>query len=345
MERRNDAGAGLLRRLAAVSGGAVLALSCGTGAAPAGGDRDLPNARVGPFRVLREGETSRKAPFVFENGLWRDPEIVDLGEAAGERSRLYFTGGGDASYISAIDLDQAIVRPDSVPARVLEALEPWEQGTVGQPSILRENGAFILFYGSSSGCIGRAVSADGLTFVREPTTPVLCGDGVAVGSPSVVRGADGTLRMFHSLGSAIAESRSADGLTFALGAVILTPSGIPQSYDEKTVGDPYALPVTASSGRSIRYVYFTATGAKGLRSVGVAARFDDDGPLERARDAVLTRFEPRSPTVLVLPAVTLLYAGSRRAEVGNQESAILAGIAPATESRPLVLPKASSATP
>lgn len=333
MELRQHALRGLLiAALSWVGGGPV---GCGTGAAPAGGDRDLPNAQVGPFRVLREGETSRKAPFVFEVGLWRDPDVVDLGAIPGSLSRMYMAGGGEqAGFLACVDLVNAIARPDTVPVRLLEAKETWEQGSLAAPSVLHEDGRFVLYY-AAGGCIGRAVSADGLAFAREPATPVFCDAAGPIGSPSVVRAADGTLRMLHDFNGGIVESRSVDGLTWVRGEPILAPSGVAGAYDQTRVGDAFALALTSANGRAIRYVYYTGTASDGLRSIGLAARFGDEGPLERAREPVLSRYEPRSPCALVFDNQTLLYASSRRAEVGNDAPAILAGLAPATFDRPL----------
>lgn len=337
MELRHHALRGLL-----IAGSALLAggpLACGTGAAPAGGDRDLPNAQVGPFRVLRAGETTRKAPFVFESGLWRDPEVVDLGAIPGSLTRMYMAGGGEkVGFLAAVDLVDAIARPDTQPVRILEPQEPWEQGALAAPSVLHEEGRFVLFY-AAAGCIGRAVSTDGLAFVREPARPVFCDAAGAIGSPSVERAADGTLHMFHDFDGNIVESRSVDGLVWVRGEPVLGPSGVSEAYDETRVGDAFVLPLTSRQGRAIRYLYYTGTNAAGLRSIGLAARFGDQGPFERAREPVLSRYEPRSPCALAFEGQTLLYASSRRAEVGNDQPAILAGLAPATLDRPL--PKAA----
>ena len=43
----------------------VTAIACGTGTPSAGGDHDLPTAVVGPFRVLRVGETPKTAPRIL----------------------------------------------------------------------------------------------------------------------------------------------------------------------------------------------------------------------------------------------------------------------------------------
>lgn len=333
MERRQHAVRGLL--IVTLLGLGDTLVGCGTGAAPAGGDRDLPNAQVGPFRVLREGETSRKAPFIFEVGLWRDPDVVDLGSVPGTLARMYMTGGGgNNAFIASVELTNAIARPDTVPARVLAASEAWEQGALAAPSLLHEDGRFVMYY-AAGGCIGRAVSTDGLAFTREPATPVFCDAAGPISSPNVVRTADGSFRMLHDFGGAIVESRSVDGLAWVRGEPILAPSGVAEAYDETAVGDAFALWLTSAKGRAIRYVYYTGTASTGLRSIGLAARFGDEGPLERAREPVLSRYEPRSPCALVFGDQTLLYASSRRAEVGNDAPAILAGLAPATLERPL----------
>jgi hypothetical protein len=330
----------------------LVAGACGTGAAPAGGDQNLPNARVGPFRVLRTGETTRKAPFIFDSGLWRDPEIVGLGDNSGARARLFLAGGGETiAFLAFTDLDQAVDRGIGVPTRILEASEPWEMGALSAPAVLAEGGRTVLFY-AAGGCIGRAVSLDGETFTREPATPVLCGDERGpVTSPSITRGADGGLRLFHEHAGGLVESRArdADGFSFTLGETVLLPSTDAGGYDVAGVGDPFALPLTSAeasvTGRTIRYLYYTAVAADGNRTIGLAARFGDDGPFERAREPVLTRYQPHAPTALVLPTMTLLYAGSVRDEVGSEDPAILAGLAPATIDRPLATPAPATSAP
>lgn len=349
MGHRHHLVAGVLSALVVVGLG-IGGAACGTGAAPAGGDQNLPNARVGPFRVLRTGETTRKAPFVFESGLWRDPAIVALGEgpeAGATRARLFLAGGGaNNGFLAFTDLAQAVDRGNGVPTRVLEAAEEWEAGALGAPSVLVDQEKWLLFY-AAGGCIGRAVSTDGEHFERAPRTPVLCGDERGpVGAPSIARGGDGGFRLFYEQAGAILEARAldAEGSAFGAGETVLRASTEEGSYDAGGVGDPCALPLTAAAasvtGRTVRYLYYTAHTADGTPAIGLAARFGDDGPLERAREPVLTRYRAHAPTALVLPTMTLLYASSSRDELGNDDPAVLAGLAPATVERPL--PSASA---
>jgi len=116
---------------------------------------------------------------------------------------------------------------------VLQADETWEGTGVGAPSVLYEDGRFLMWYSAGEGAgIGLAESTDGLTWVKNPANPVLVPDqtweGGATGvvaSPSVIpHGAQ--YLMYYSggisagpalsrpLGTAIGSAVSDDGVTW-----------------------------------------------------------------------------------------------------------------------------------
>ncbi len=354
--------------LALVSMGAASAAGCGTGGASAGGDRDLPNASAGPFRLLRKGETSRPAPFVVTD-VFRSPAVVDLdGDPSTPAAALY---------VATVSAPRRIFRYELADGRtasktrveVLAAGEgPEATEGVDHPMPLRV-GSEIWLYFSSVGCVRRAVSRDGgLTFERD-VVPILCGgDGVApwesgwVGAPSVHAEADGAYRMFYESDGGIGEARSVDGVAFTrVGAgPVLTPSRGPvgagtslaraagasggggadpaadEPFDGDRVGEPMALGVEGALGRPITLLYYAARSASGRWAVGLAARFGDEGAFERNPVPALARHDARSPFVVRVGGVSLMFAEGRSSEASaNWKPNILGAVAPATASVPL----------
>ncbi|MCS6902443.1 MAG: hypothetical protein RMJ98_22540, partial [Myxococcales bacterium] len=83
----------------------LLLASCGTGASPAGGDRDLPNAHAGPFRLLRAEEMKGRAPFVLERSApWEGPAVLDLDDDPRTMGVAVYVSWGTASTIHRFEL-------------------------------------------------------------------------------------------------------------------------------------------------------------------------------------------------------------------------------------------------
>lgn len=333
----------------------MVGVSCGTGASPAGGDQYLPNAKAGPFRVLRAEEMKGRAPFVLEkNAPWEGPTALDLD---GDPTTL-----GTAVYVSW-STPAAIWRfefPDGRSLegngeKVLEATEAWEfPGGVRHAAVLREGGEIWMYY-EAEGCIGRAISQDGgKSFSKNPLTPVLCGAGGApweeggLEAPSIHRGFDGKFHLIYGSSIDLGEAVSEDGITFqrVRGEPILSPMGtVPlaegaeedEVFDSAAVGDPAVVLTTSELGRPITMIYYTGTNRLGRTVIGLAARLGDDGVVERNFVPVLARYDARGPSVLRRGEVTLLYAAGRSSEVAsNWKSVIVGAVAPAD--RTLAIP-------
>jgi hypothetical protein len=248
---------------------------------------------------------------------------------------------------------------DRRPITVLEPGAAWEGGTVGQPAAVRAGGEVRLYYAGKGG-IGLARSRDGATFTRAPG-PVLgpvagTWEGGAVpASPTVVVLPDGSQRMFYEVArpggaSAIGEARSDDGLAWtrvgdgpALAPSAPPADGADEPYDDAAVGSPFAMTAVTGEGRAVVRVYYGARDRQGNGVIGLAARYGDDGPLDRATAPVFGAggtLAPREPCVLATPDFTLLFA-TERAGKGALEGypAVAAGVAPATVTLPPPNPK------
>jgi hypothetical protein len=344
----------------------LYAVACGTGAPPAGGDLHLPNANVGPFRVFRSDETTKTAPQVLGSGNWSSPEAFDLdGDPATLGVGMFVEGGGQGKpriiYRKNLPDGRAADSSESV---VLKGTESWEgdQG-VGDPSVLQEGTTLWLYY-AAQGCIGRARSEDGgLTFEKQPKMPVFCGEqsgpaweGGAVSDPAVYRGHDGRLRLMYAAQGGIGEALSEDGQTFrrvgtAPWLVPVSPQ-VPLSpqteqdpiFDSVKVSDPFVMLGALPSGRLVTYVYYTAEDRLGRHTIGMAARWGDEGAGERAVSPVLTRYDAQAPTIVKFNDILLMYTGGASSEVGTPKPAVLGAIAPADRSIPLIVEEKTPAS-
>jgi hypothetical protein len=264
---------------------------------------------------------------------------------------------------------------DSSAEKVLDAETYWEGGVLSAPSAVRV-GAQIYLYVGSTAAIGLSTSPDGHTFSRLPD-PVFIPDpdlrgwekGAAPRSPGVVRLDDGSFRMFYqvALGStpeptAIGEASSPDGIVWTRvgSAPALAPSGSGASagaaatdagvtdagaddpYDSVSVGSPFPMLATTAEGRRVLRVYYGAIDHSGTRTIGLAARYGDDGPLERGASPVYGSGSTLGPTEpCVLPwggGFALLYA-TQRASLTADHEAVVVGVAPAQMTLPTPNPR------
>ncbi len=101
----------------------------------------------------------------WEGDALRDPAAL----AEGERLRVWYAarGGGGVGLLESGDGGETW-RRDGQP--VLEPAEPWEDGRVQRPHVVRDpaGGLVLLWEGGRGGGIGRAVSEDGHVWRREP---------------------------------------------------------------------------------------------------------------------------------------------------------------------------------
>jgi hypothetical protein len=333
--------------------------SCATLANAAKGDENLPNAEAGPFRELRRGELglSLVAPNAVDDDkmLARDPSILDAdGDPTTFEVIGYFAAAANGATADAATI--AIRRGTAADGRsferqtevVLEATEPWEEGTIGAPSALSASGEVWLFYAGGGG-IGLAKSADGIAFTKVKTPVLGPADsgwdaGIVPRSPGVVALPDGGFAMFYEVTSSsgqrvIGEAVSADGEVWSrVGAGPALAPGEPgdEAYDDAGVGAQSAVVGESASGRSLIRLYYSAESGAGKRTIGLAGRFDGGTSFERGTSPVFgagSARGPREPCAVVFDGVTLLFATQARSRTSD-EPAIAAGVAPAQAELP-----------
>lgn len=285
----------------------ALALACGTLGGEGGGDRDLPSAGVGPFRKLGPTEQHGVPPYVLDDKAlrMREPAIVALGDATSTEVALFVTGvsnGHDAILRSratdARTFFGTSAQAGQRPRVVLEPTRPWEGGSVGGPSVVRDGADWWLFYAAAGG-IGRARSSDGLTFASD-ADPVLALPGAR--APSVTR-TDAGWSMLYAKDGAIWEATSADGARFATvpGGPVLAAAPPPDHalvqgekppFDGLAVDDPCAAARVTVAGRVQFRVLYTGWSVdpdtkQPVSAIGFAARWGTTGPLTRNASPVL----------------------------------------------------------
>jgi hypothetical protein len=337
----------------------TLTLACATTGDEGEGDKNLPNAGVGPFRKLATEEVRGLAPYVLDDAPARYREPAVLRESSA--TLLYA--------VARVNGKDVIVRTrandartffgtsshfGSDPAVVLEPDQPWE-GMLSGPTLVRFGGDVSLYYAGDAG-IGLARSADGLHFTKVPG-PLLARDAApgtwettTPRAPSAFVSEDGkTLRMLYAAGNAIGEAESTDGIGWrrVRSGPVLVPSLPPAPgsllpnekppFDTAAVGDPCVVTRTTPAGRFHVRVLYTGTGAAGASAIGFAARYGETGPLERQRVPVYAVGQHEAaPALLDLGASSYLYIQQDRREGSNASYvAIAAAVAPAT----LVLPE------
>jgi hypothetical protein len=317
---------------------------CATLAEGGGGDENLPNAEVGPFREIRQEElgASRPAPYCLRDndGFERDPTVVDVDDDPATLEAFVYAGR--TAVIEGVDPDPAaatnqIVRHVGLDGRsfafqrdvVLEPAEAWEGDVMGAPSALRADGEVWLYYAAAGG-IGLAKSGDGLVFTRVGDGLVLAPvDGWESGatplSPAVLRLGDGSWRLYYALalagGSVVAEARSSDGVAWQRGEGPIVLGEAPSSI----------LGISAED-RPIQYLYYGAVEASGDRSIAMAARFGTEGAFVPAAGAVFgsAKLAPTEPFVVRFDGFTLLFVTEKAGLTSALDyPAVAVGVAPA----------------
>jgi hypothetical protein len=249
----------------------LVLVACGTGNADASTPDALPGAEMGPFRTLANTELKGTAPFVLQDShaIYTDPAALDGGI-------LYVVANG-AIVRTRADDGRTFYGNGQIgksPQVVLKADRPWEGGALAGPSAIRRGNEVLLFY-SAAGGIGLARSADGLAFAKEPG-PVLIG-----ASPSVFTAQDGSGRMFYNDGVGVSEAASSDFVTWRFIEPVLRPSLQSGAFDALGASDPCVSTRITPAGRFHVRVLYTGRNEAGATAIGFAARYGDDGPLER----------------------------------------------------------------
>jgi hypothetical protein len=351
--------------------GLVLPLAaCATLPESSGAPAVLPNAGAGPFGALTMGQVGLDliAPNVVTDirGYGRDIAVVDLDGDPG----TFAVAGFVAASVTVNGVDPTNTSPTRVINRysaadgrsfddlsttaVLTADAAWEGDLMAAPSALRVSGEMFLYYAAAGG-IGLARGrGDGTSFTKVPgpvlgPAPGTWEAGAVPSSPGVVQLDDGSFRMFYEValpgsGTAVGEARSADGLAWTrLGTgPALAPTGTAASdagaapYDAAAVGGPFPILATSAEGRRILRVYYGAVDATGTKTIGLAARYGDDGPLQRAVGPVFgtaSPLGPSEPCVVAFTGFALLFATERSATT-DPDPAVAAAVAPATAALP-----------
>ncbi len=131
---------------------------------------------------------------------------------AGGEYRMWFTRVGQNPWVIC-----HAVSPDGLawkvsPAPVLELDQPWELDRLFYPTVVQQDGVYLMWYGSywrdvrpaQKTALGFAVSQDGLKWHKHPANPVFRPEpknnweSHYVTSQSVMRLADGTWRMWYA---------------------------------------------------------------------------------------------------------------------------------------------------
>lgn len=329
--------------------------ACATTGAAGEGDENLPTAGVGPFRKLDVDEVKGIAPFVLDDAAsqYREP------------AALHNDPDGDTLLfaVAARDGRDVIVRTrardgrtfygtsaqfGAKPRIVLEPDAAWEGGIVSGPSVVRAPSGEILLYYAGRGGIGLARSSDGgVTFRKDAASPVLARDPSSTWETTELRGPsvyllpDGRFRLLYASGVAIGEAESTDGVRFTrLGpSPVLGPAPAPAAgsllpnekppFDTASVADPYAVPRTTPAGRFHVRVLYTGRTESGASTIGFAARYGTDGPLERQPVAVYAVGQKEvAPAFVERPEGSFLYVEQERRDGSRAYRAIAGAFAP-----------------
>jgi hypothetical protein len=344
---------------------ALIALpACATIPESAGGGDSLPSANAGPFRAIVAAElgTFRSAPNGLEDDrdYGRDPAVIRADDSASSMAVFGYVGAASGASPTTTTPTSTIARYGAPDGRtfdtsdlvVLTADQPWEGGAMGAPAVIRAGGEILLYYAAAGG-IGLARGTDGMSFTKVEG-PVLAPDpsgwehGAPPASPGVLQLPDGSFRMFYEVAlaagrSAIGEAKSDDGVhwTRAGKGPALAPAGgdadaATAPYDGASVGSPFPATATSAEGRTILRVYYGAIDGSGNRSIGLAARYGTDGPLQRAVSPVFGKTStlgPREPCVVSFGDVAILYV-TQSAGTTDATPVVAEAVTPATATLP-----------
>lgn len=338
-----------LLRLALI---ALFAGACATTGAAGEGDKDLPTSGVGPFRKLDIDEVKGIAPFVLDDAQasYREPAALQ----EGEETLLFAVGAKDGRDVvfrtRALDgrtfygtaghfgkKPPVVLEPDPAPS--------WENGVLSGPALARGPSGELLLYYAAAGGIGVARSTDGFTFTKDAANPILKREAAwetsEVRAPSVVRLPSGRFKMFYAAGNAIGEAESDDGIRFRRGSdrPVLEPappappgSLLPNEkppFDTASVSDPCVSLRTTPAGRLQMRVLYTGYDSTGVSTIGLAARYGEDGPLVRQPVAVYAVGQKEvAPAFVERPEGSYLYVEQERRDGTRVYRAIAGAFAP-----------------
>jgi hypothetical protein len=298
------------------------------------------------------------APFVFDDAKaqYREPAALEDGHdtllfAVGAKDgrdvifRTRATDGrtfyGTSGHFGA--KPRVVLEPDAAPS--------WENGALSGPALLRApTGELLLFYAAGGG-IGVARSNDGFTFTKDAANPILKREAAWETSepraPSVIVLPSGRFAMFYTSGNSIGEAESEDGVHFRRVATepVLGPAPPPAPgsllpnekppFDTASVDDPCASPRITPAGRLQVRVLYTGRNEAGASTIGFAARYGEDGPLERQPVAVYAVGQKEvAPAFVERPEGSFLYVEQERRDGTRIYRAIAGAFAPGNAKLP-----------
>jgi hypothetical protein len=318
---------------------------CATLAGEAGDlDAVRPNAGAGPFRPLSGAELGADAPNVLRKkaAAYRQASALALGDGRPGTVALYVVADNVHGIYRFVAADARSFGEPDPPEPVLAPSEPWEGSELAAPEVARMGGEIWLYYAAEGG-IGLARSTDGRSFTKHPS-PVLTVDsapsweaGEAPRDPGFVALAANDFRLFYAAGGRIGEARSSDGIDWQRepGPVLAPVMPAGDAFDGLAVEGPEPELAKSAEGRRITRVYYGGRGPGGS-AIGLAARFGDSGPLERApAPALSTLREPSDPALVRFGPLALMYFTQKAGSGSAQGYPVIAlGLAPATRSLP-----------
>ena len=268
---------------------ASLATACGL--APfddePGGRDNLPTRAAGPYdKTEIDFDTPADEPYVLADitANIRDPAPL---ARDGGGFRVWYTrgdpddGGAEIWYAELPDVHSV---PDVPAGLALAPTEDWEEGFVGEPTVIDLGGGHLVLYyrgGIEQPAVGRADSTDdGASWQKHAGNPLL--DGAR--APAAALLPDVTMLYFLDPDSPGIQLASApDGVEFSRRSrpVIETRPGLPEAFDQLAVGDPFAVVTpTLDAAQPVHVGLFFAGTRRGadpgtfVDSIGYAGSYD-----------------------------------------------------------------------
>lgn len=268
--------------------------ACGMGAAPSGGDTDLPISFVGPFQSLNSAQLPSGQRTLIAADLEGDVDEPSVVVVNRRRVAFMTLTTRDAMGVSRSVIARASERQDRPPgslqfesARPLFFPElPWEGNAVGSPSVVVTRPSEWIMVYAAGGAIGLATSTDGLQFVRR-SEPILTadrthGEGAVLSAPSIARDPSGRWHMVYAsdgkLFAARAPAPTGPWERVGTGAILapVTNGNGTTGFESRALDDPSLTIVTTAAGRTLYVVFYTADSGTTKTVISAAASFDGE---------------------------------------------------------------------
>ena len=304
-------------RVVATTAVLTVATGCGLGWIDDHGidDRGLPTLGVNGYRRLPVDDTTGlNEPYVVSE-LGVDHTAPTAVRADDGTVRIWSTraplGMAEAAQIAYSEWGDRALPPAAPPRVVLVADQAWEQGRVAAPAVLIDGGQLVMYYqgGVATPAIGRAVSTDGVTWVKD-AAPVLT-DAEA---PAAARFAGVTHLLVTRPGQPGLWQARGDGQAFTLdpAPIVVARPNLAEAFDGDAVREPSLVVHTSDTGRAVLLAFFVGTDlADQAPAVGYAASVDgvtwvrpDDPDPTLAASAT-------GPTVVLTPSTGLMLFSER----------------------------------